>query len=183
VSGVRIHDGGVNWSGNWQYYDFEQFPYTPSSMNTRVYGSYDRYPAGSEASIPFYFPFEARFEGAYFAGTGESPVSFLLYRAGFLVGESAELTPSGVPAFLSSGYNGLVDQVEVHVGGAGAGYFVMDDVSYEVTAVPEPSAFVLAALGFAAGVARLASRHIFRGRSRRAGSVVADVSFATGEQA
>jgi hypothetical protein len=63
-----------------------------------------------------------------------------LYDGETLVHTSAALNQTGVPTFLASGYGGLVDRVGV-VGYSG--YFVMDDVTYNASGVPEPASIAL----------------------------------------
>lgn len=88
------------------------------------------------------------FDGAKFSG--DSGVTFLLYRSGSLVNTSASLPDSVgsfyAPTFLSSGYSGTVDTVVVR---AVQGYYSMDDFSFhEVAAVPEPSTYAMLIAGF-----------------------------------
>lgn len=137
--------GGINWGGEWAYYDAAQSPYTPASQFTRVYGVDPI--TGSYAAAPsFTFGTNVVFDGAYFSGADFSPVYFNLYLNGNLVHTSATLTPSDVPAFLDSGYSGQVDKVTVIP--ADPGYYVMDNVTYDtINAVPEPSSVVMLGAG------------------------------------
>ena len=114
-----------------------------------MYPNYDKWRAGSAASVPLYFPSLVRFDGAYFAGF--STATFQLYNSGSLVATSGTLIPSSTPTFLASGYTGLVD--EVRVSQASVGYIVMDNVTYntDIETVPEPSTILgLGLLGLGA---------------------------------
>ncbi|MBL1216098.1 MAG: hypothetical protein D8M59_01235 [Planctomycetes bacterium] len=116
--------GGVsNWYG-WQYYDWAQPPYNPSSEPCRVY------PTGGTGQ--FDFAADVTFDGAFFNGYGTGhgfdPIYMELFSGGSLVHTSAviDLDGSGVGQWLDSGYAGSIDSVNV-VGYLG--YFIMDDVT------------------------------------------------------
>jgi hypothetical protein len=122
--------GGINWPG-WYYYDSDQFPYNPSSPPCRVYNYTDP---------RFFFLEDSYFMGAFFNGYGSSDgfkdITLYGYYQGNLVGQSATLPlfGDGVGGFLDSGFaDQMVD--EIYVDGY-PGFFIMDDVTYEV--VPEP---------------------------------------------
>jgi hypothetical protein len=87
------------------------------------------------------------FNGAYFAGPTSTTNWFELLLDGVTVAHSATLNLSTSPTFLASGYSGLVD--EVHVRTNQPGYWVMDDVTYVASAVPEPPTWAMMILGFA----------------------------------
>jgi hypothetical protein len=131
--------GGINWGGVWTNYSEVQSPYTPESGTNRVYtpgtgaGEYD---------FSFVTPGQV-FNGAYFAGF--SSVDFNLYYQSHLVWTSATLDTSSTPTFLASGYAGLVDTVGVF--SSANDFYVMDNVTYGVGAVPEPSSLTLMGLG------------------------------------
>jgi hypothetical protein len=138
-SGV-VPDGycGINWNGNWNYYDNVQPPYNPSSPPERVYDFV------TTAKLDF---LSAQvFDGAYFAGWDFAPVTFNLYNGATLVWTSATLVPSSVPTWLASGYSGLVTSVDVL--SPTPDFFVMDDVTYSSgSSVPEPGTLALLATG------------------------------------
>ena len=143
---------GINWAGEWNYYDGFQPPYTPASGTERVYTT------GNAPSGEFFFTSPVTFTGAWFSGydavVGPNQINFYLYLSGNLVSTSGILIPSDVPAFLASGYTGQVDEVLVFSNQA-LGYFVMDDVTYNST--PEPGTLGLlltGALGAAGAVRR-----------------------------
>ena len=81
------------------------------------------------------------FDGAYFSGQSFATVQFELIYNNAVVADSAILDTSSTPTFLSSGYTGPVDQVIVL--SADPDYYVMDNVTYGVSSVPEPSAIVM----------------------------------------
>lgn len=98
------------------------------------------------ATAPFHF------DGASFSGY--SGVTFELYRNGELVHTSATLpdAPGAAPyepTFLASGYAGEVDKVVV-VGVQG--YYSMDNLSVTISAIPEPSSWVLFLGAFSVGL-------------------------------
>lgn len=133
--------GGITWGGNWTYYGAVQPPYTPHSPNNRVYDT------NREGFFTLNTP--SVFNGAWFAGVNTTTVSFNLYDgANNLLASSSTLTVSDTPTFLASGYNGIVTKVGV-VSNA-PDFFVMDDVTYGTSAVPEPGSIAMfAGLGAA----------------------------------
>ena len=144
--------GGIQWGGAWTHYGFVQYPYTAQSGSQRAYAN----AFGKQVSA-FKFASDVKFIGAYFAGNPfetDAP-QFELYLDGVFQHSSAAPTISDTPAFLASGYNGLVDEVRVI---ASAGFYVIDDISYDVTPsqVPEPAGLLL--LGTAALAGFAASR-------------------------
>jgi len=137
-----VQDGyaGIVWNADWTYYDADQTPFTPASPPTRVYDT--------QQTGAFNFAGPVTFEGADFAGQSYATVQFQLYLEGLLVGTSGPLTTSSTPAFLASGYGGLVD--EVRVVSRFPALFVMDNVTYNAAsaAIPEPAAWAMMLLGF-----------------------------------
>lgn len=104
-----------------------------------------------EATLPITSAIDFVFNGAFFSGY--DTISYKLYNNGSLVhtsAESADLGGTGVPLFVASGYNGLVDEVVVY---GSQGFFAMDNFTYNVTSVPEPGSLALVALAGLAGVA------------------------------
>jgi hypothetical protein len=150
--------GGIVWGGNWDYYLDPQPPYNAKSPDTRVYADYNL-GCCTVGDTNFSFAAPVVFNGAYFAGHGPhdgyAAITFGLYNSGVLVHTSAGLDASATPKFLASGYSGLVD--EVRVNGA-RDFFVMDNVTYNATAAPEPAAWALMIGGFGLAGAALRRR-------------------------
>ncbi len=134
--------GGINWGGVWEYYGFEQPPYTPHSNPNRIYIPP---PGPGEYQFTFVSPNQI-FTGAWFSGEVTTSVHFNLYNDGNLVNSSNVLFTSDTPTFLSSGYAGPVDTVGVFSNAND--FYVMDDVTYATVAtVPEPSTMLVLASG------------------------------------
>jgi hypothetical protein len=151
--------GGILWNSNWNVYDSPQSPYTASSGTGRIYTNYALNPVLQYEAVSFSFATAVVFDGAYVAGASDtSNVEFELYYEGNLVGTSASLNQSATPTFLSSGYSGLVDTVKVL---GTNGFYVIDDVTYSTSSVPEPAnvTLMLGGLLLAAGVARRARKN------------------------
>jgi PEP-CTERM motif-containing protein len=143
--------GGINWGGDWGYFDAFQDPYTPSSAPERIYSPNT---GSGEYSFDFVTPDQV-FVGAYFSGYDLATVSFNLYNDGILVWTSGSLAPSSTPTFLASGYGGPVDSVGVF--SALNDFYVMDDVTYNATLpepIPEPTSILLVATGIAGAALR-----------------------------
>ena len=141
--------GGINWNGRWSYYSTDQrTPYIPHSPPVRVYGY--------GAVTPFDFITPSVFDGAWFSGQ-TSTVQLNLYSGGSLVASSSVLPTTEVPTFLSSGYSGLVNEVQVVT--SAPLLYVMDDVTYN--SVPIPSAVWLLGSGLIGlvGVRRRFRKH------------------------
>ena len=143
---------GVNFGGQWSYgqsYD----SYNAHSANGIIY-NYDYGTGTPPQDAAFTFSTPVVFDGAWFAGPNPVTIekidyiitiNFELYLGGVLQASSNGLTPSATPTFLDSGYSGLVNEVRVHdTGAAGVyDYYAMDDVTFNSTAVPEPSSVLL----------------------------------------
>ena len=145
---------GVTFGTDWTCYGSPQAAFPPASAPNRLYAS--RPTVGNAASGSFSFS-ATNFAGAYFSGLAS--VSMNLYLGASLVYSSAALQTTGTPTFLAATYSGLSDRVEV-LGTTGTGdvptQWVMDDVTFNRAAVPEPATFALLGLGFVglAGAAR-----------------------------
>ena len=143
--------GGITWGGNWAHYDSFQPPYNPSSPFTRIYADYNVLPGGTAfQGVSFSFVIDAVFNGAFFAGHGSgsgfASIFFELFSNNVSVAVSGSLDANATPTFLASGYGGLIDEVVVW---GSAGFYVMDDVTYNTAAIPVPAALplMLLALG------------------------------------
>ncbi len=134
-----VADGyaGVTWFGQWTYFDAVQPPYNPHSPPERVYDFLN--------DAMFQFGSPVVFNGAWFSGNAFATVQFQGYLNGALEFTSGILAPTDVPAFLDSGYAGMVDTI--HVLSPSPDFFVMDDVTYNN--VPEPGSLVLMGTGLA----------------------------------
>ena len=143
-SALASNYAGLTWGNGWTYYDWSQSPYTASSGHTRIYNN-------NPVKDFFKFSNDVVFDGAFFAGYDSA--TFELYNDGHLMHTSSTVGLSEQPKFLSSGYNGLVDEVRVLANSRQ--YFVMDDVTFHsaavardvANAVPEPSSLALMGLG------------------------------------
>jgi hypothetical protein len=134
--------GGIaDWSG-WQYYDWDQHPYNPTSPPTRIYNiSNGVIDIGADVG----------FRGAWFNGHGDGdgflPIYFDLYLDGNLVHTSGSISldGSGNAQYLDAGYGGMIDRIQVQ---GSHGFYVMDDFEY---IIPTPgAATVLGLAGLAA---------------------------------
>jgi len=144
---VAANYGGLDWShGDWFAFGGEQAPFTPHSGDVRIASGFGDADDATQIGLGG----GMTFQGAWFAGYEDVSVTFKLYDHGTLVATSSTLATSAAPAWLSSGYRGLVD--EVVVSSTSQGGFVMDDLTF-AAAVPEPRSMTLLAAGLLALVA------------------------------
>ncbi len=138
---VAANYGGLDWShGDWFAFSAEQAPFAAHSGNVRITTNFGDTDANSAIGLGA----GKTFQGAWFAGYEDVSVMFQLYDHGQLVATSATLATSATPAWLASGYAGLVDGVIVS--SATQGGFVMDDFTFAAS-VPEPASTALMAAG------------------------------------
>ncbi len=141
---VPANYAGLDWSGSsWFQYAGEQAPYTPHSGDRRATLGVD----GSSATSAIGFLTPSTFQGAWFSGFDGVNVAVDLYLGGSLVSSTSLLNLSDSPAFLASGYAGLVDRLVFRSNDPA--FFVMDDLTF--AAVPEPASGALALGGLAVG--------------------------------
>jgi len=107
---------------------------------------------GIKRATPFYF------DGAYMIALDDKSVlSFNGYLGGVLVGQSAAITLNynDGGTYLVSGFGDKpVDEIRVQ---GRQGFFAMDDFTYDVVPIPEPSTYLMMIAGLA-GVGALARR-------------------------
>ncbi len=122
------------------------------SPSTSMWTDYDQFavPSHSESKdIKAAAP--VTFDGAYFTSVFDGgDVTFNMYLGGLLVHTSATLLNmqrADAPAYLASGYAGLVDTITVT---GWNGYYAMDNFTFTTVTVPEPSSYALILAGLAA---------------------------------
>ena len=143
---VPANYAGLVWSASsWFQYAGEQAPYTPHSGDRRATLGFD----GSSATSAIGFLSPSTFQGAWFSGFDGVNVAIDLYLGGALVASTSLLNLSDSPAFLTSGYTGLVDRLVFRSNDPA--FFVMDDLTY-ASAVPDPASGALALGGLAVAV-------------------------------
>jgi hypothetical protein len=131
---------GLTWDSGWNVWTGGgNANYNPHSNPNLAYFN-------SANDLGFSFPSTVVFDGAWFGGpSGISTVSFELFLGGVLQSTSASLAVAPSPQFLSSGYSGPVDRVEIDLTGTvfnGLFDWTVDDITYDaVGSVPEPSTF------------------------------------------
>lgn len=140
---VPANYAGLDWSASsWFQYAGEQAPYTPHSGDRRATLGFD----GSSATSAIGFLTPSTFQGAWFSGFDGVNVAIDLYLGGALVSSTSLLNLSDSPAFLASGYTGLIDRLVFRSNDPA--FFVMDDLTF-AAAVPEPASGALALGGLA----------------------------------
>ncbi|WP_343641295.1 PEP-CTERM sorting domain-containing protein [Roseateles sp.] len=140
---VPAHYAGLDWSASsWFQFSGEQSPYSAHSGDRRATLGFDG--ASATSAIGFLTP--STFQGAWFAGFDGVNIAIDLYRGGSLVASTGALNLGETPAFLSSGYTGLVDRLVFRSNDPA--FFVMDDLTF-AAAVPEPASGALALGGLA----------------------------------
>ncbi len=137
--------GPVNYNHQFTCYSTPQFPYTPHSGTNRVYAGNETIHNLTSGTFNFTGG-PVVFNGAWFSGYPTNAVSFALWLGGVPVWASGPLNTSDVPTFLSSGYSGLVDRVDVN---GTSVQWVMDDVTFNSSSstVPEPASLTLLGTG------------------------------------
>jgi len=144
------YHGIIDWEdGVWFHYDTAQPPYNPHSGVVRTFQT------DTDTTPSWTFITPVVFDGAWWSGQDFASAQYNLYDVtNTLVHTSGIVIGSSVPAFLASGYSGLVSRVEVLT--PSADNIVMDDLTYQDTAsaVPEPATVSLLALGLAGMFAR-----------------------------
>ncbi len=140
--------------GSWFWSDANPEPVSfASSGNTSLSTDYDfDAPIDVSNSMSITSATQFYFQGAKFTAFDDGvPVQFVLKLNGNIVGAglspSVNLNYQQAPVFVSSGYNGLVDEVQV---ASQDGYFAMDDFTYSISPVPEPSAWLMMMAGLGA---------------------------------
>jgi hypothetical protein len=125
-TGVLTEYGGVQWGGEWEYYDADQGEwYAPSSPKQRVH------PLTGGNYFCFSFDTPRVFTSAAFNGRPNTRISLNLYdENGTWVAWTDEITIDGwTPVVVASGCDIAVKTVEVYSSGGPA--FIMDDVTFE----------------------------------------------------
>lgn len=159
---------GVDWGDDFWYYDFDQATYTPSSPFTRIFANPQLHPLDQVGTLTFSFADPVSFLGFYTAGNGAGTTSYDLYLDGAKVGSSISVLTSPTPTFVTNSYAGLADEVRIS---AVNGRAVFDDITFDQTeippvvpppepppAVPEPSTWLMMAIGIGAVGAALRRR-------------------------
>ena len=145
--------GPVNYNTQFACYGWDQPPYAAHSLPNRVSAVFEGTNVNNSTGTFNFTGGPVTFDGAWFAGFETNAVSFALWLGGAPVWASGVLVTTDVSTFLSSGYSGLVDRVDVN---GTSVQWVMDDVTFHTSAVPEPASIALLGTGLVGlyGVAR-----------------------------
>jgi len=132
---------GLTWDSHWQYYDWPQPPYNPSSGVERIYThNYGGWIA---------FGTDVTFLGSWVATNDAGQETYWEgYDDGVKKYESSHLL-GGVQDWISVSWSGVdyVNLVSTHYD-----YFIVDDVRYDDYVIPEPSALIIWSLLGALGI-------------------------------
>jgi hypothetical protein len=133
----------------WFFTDEVSPNYGASSGNQYVSTDFNLYSgAPFEATQGITSAVDFVFNGAYFSGFDQ--IRYQLYNNGVLVHTSADSALlDATPRFVTSGYNGLVDEIVIL---GTQGLYAMDDFTYNV---PEPTSLALVLLAGVAGALTL----------------------------
>jgi hypothetical protein len=138
------YQSSIIWEeGVWSFYDQIQPPYSAKSGSTRLFGK----PGDTTPSWDFTTP--VVYLGSWFAGYADATVRMDLYLGGLLKATTGAFSPGETPAFLATGYGGLIDRVVITT--PGPDYWVMDDLTFErASPVAEPPSAWYLAVAFGA---------------------------------
>lgn len=139
--------GGINWDGNFSYYDQTMPPFQARSGTVAAFPNYAKLPRVSVGELGFGFLAPVMFESIWFAGS-DAPLTLSFYLNGTLLGSRSALAPDSGP-MRAEGWDAPVDRVTI----AGrSGFWVMDDITYNnnviPSAVPEPATWAMMLFGF-----------------------------------
>ena len=134
------YQGIIDWEdGTWFYYEWDQSPYNPSSGVVRTYES------TSDYTPSWAFLEDVCYEGSYFSGYDWATVQMDLYLDSSLVYSTGTFSPSSTPTFFATNYTDLVDMVVINT--PRPDYWVMDDLTYTPSPIPEPATMFLLSTG------------------------------------
>ncbi len=139
--------GGIQWNGNFSYYDQATPPFEARSGTVAGFPNYANLPPATVGELGFDFLAPVMFESIWFAGRN-APLTLSFFRGGTLLGSRSALAPDTGP-MRADGWNAPIDRVTIT---GRSGFWVMDDVSYNTSivtsAVPEPATWALMVMGF-----------------------------------